>query len=465
MSEKKTKNKKVKNNKNQRDLKVPPIGIIDNIVMSKTEVWAYYILSEKPYDFLSNDARVTLANSTMTSLAGLCQSADKKVDCHLLISNQAFDPSDWYNQMYQIHHDLIGSETKPFNDFVLEQAMDLYEKDYRKRVTYLGVKLFNRGSFDVNSINPLEFGFKEAVAAFKKSVSGLFQFSSTEISYMEEKRAREAEAEIYRILSNSSLRAKKPTSEELLLTIKRRFYPAMPTPYLDTDHEHRIGLSDIVIETGGIVEVKSRWLKISQFMEGQELDGYRATLSFSKLPNEMYFPSPLPPFLYRASMLPFTVNCRFTLVPTEDMKKQLDKKKLEAEDEIKNLAESGQRVNANIKDTMSNINLLEEDLHDVKQPWISGSYRLTIEATTEEALKDIITALKQEYAESSYVLTWTTGDQLELFREEFLGGKTEKSDFIQTTNLALIGIAGINFGGSAGDPVRQSNKYSRKDIR
>lgn len=460
----KSEKKRIENLDQGRNLKVPPIAIIDNIVLSRDEAWAYYVLTEKPYDFLSNSAKVSLANSTMSALSSLCQSQNKKVDCHLLITNQAFDPLEWFSQMHKIHDDLISTESKAFDDFILEQAMFLFDSQYKKRVTYLGVKLYSRRTLDINSINPLEFGVKDIIETFKRTVSSIFQFQAAEITQVEESRARAAEAEIYRILNSSSLISKRPTCEELLLTIKRRFYPAMPSPYLETDHEHRVGLSDIVIESGGTVEVKPRWLKMTQFVEGQLLEGYRATLSFSKFPNEMYMPGSVPPFLYKPAIMPFTVSSRFSLVPVEHMRKELNKKKKETDDEIDNLAESGQRVNIGVKNTMRNISELESDLENIKQPWISGTYKVTIEATTEEALKDIISALKQDYAKYSYVLSWTTGDQLNLFREEFLGGHLEKKDFIHTTNLAMIGISGINYGNSVGDPVKQSHKFTNKEM-
>lgn len=457
------KKKRLQNQESNKSLKVPPIAIIDNIVLSRGEAWAYYILSEKPYDFLSNSAKVSLARSTMSALSSLCQSQNKKVDCHLLITNQAFDPSEWFSQMHKIHDELINTESKAFDDFVIEQAMFLYESDYKKRVTYLGVKLYGRGTLDINAINPLEFGFKEMISAFKKSIDSVFQFTATEINQEEEARARTAEAEIFRTLSNSTLVSRRPTCEEILLTIKRRFYPAMPAPYLETDHEHRIGLSDIVIESGGTVDVRPRWLKMTQFINNEILEGYRATLSFSKFPNEMYMPGPLLPFLYRPAIMPFTVSSRFSLMPVEHMRKELGKKKKETDDEIDNLAESGQRVNVGVKNTLQDISTLESDLENVKQPWISGTYKVTVEATNEESLKNIISALKQEYAKSGYVLSWTTGDQLNLFREEFLGGKLEKKDFTHTTNLAMLGISGINYGNSVGDPVRQIHKFTNKD--
>ena len=48
-----------------------------------------------------------------------------------------------------------------------------------------------------------------------------------------------------------------------------------------------------------------------------------------------------------------------------------------------------------------------------------------------------------------------------MFREEFPGGHLEINSFQQTTNLALVGVAGINFGTKVGDPLRQQALYRR----
>lgn len=90
-----------------------------------------------------------------------------------------------------------------------------------------------------------------------------------------------------------------------------------------------------------------------------------------------------------------------------------------------------------------------------------GSYRVTIEASSEEELKEKITALKSAYSESDTVLTWTTGDQLNLFREDLLSGQLEISSFQQTTNLAMLGIAGINYGSQVGDTIKQQQQLHK----
>lgn len=193
-------------------------------------------------------------------------------------------------------------------------------------------------------------------------------------------------------------------------------------------------------------------------IQNEEVEGYRATLSFSKFPSHMGVPSNNPPFLSTRDILPYTVNCRFTLVPTEDMKKIANKRKLDMEDEVKNLANSGQGATASLKNTAKDLSSLENNLESDRLPWMIGSYRVTIEAESEEDLKEQITRLKNSYAKQDIVLTWTTGDQLNLFREDMYGGKLEINDFQQTTNLAMIATAGINIGSQVGDDIKQQQQ-------
>lgn len=458
----KPKNQKTKK-VSSRAFEIPTVGIIDNIVISKREAWAYYVLSEKPFDFLSTESRLTLANATISALSGLCESNVNKVDCHLLISTEPFNSDGWVNQMITKYPE-IKTQVNPniFADYVKETASNLYENTYIKRISYLGVKLTNRGSIDLQNTNPLEFGFKDAFRTFLKSLNKTLQFSSIDIDITEENRLRDLEKEIFRILSNSSLQAKRPSAEELLLTNKRRLYPSMPISYIETSLDERVGLSDILLEHGGEISHHARWLKITQFVDGEFYTGYRTALSFSRLPKDFYYPANIPPFLYRKSILPFTVSARFTMIPNEPMKKELGKKKLEMKDELKNLAESDQDLNSSVFETAQDIKELEDDLQENKYAWLSGSYRIIVEAPSQEQLKDYVTYLKREYAEDDFVLTWTSGDQLSLLKEEFLGSTLQMKDFNLTTNLALLGVAGINLGTRVGDPVNQTKRYTTK---
>ena len=145
------------------------------------------------------------------------------------------------------------------------------------------------------------------------------------------------------------------------------------------------------------------------------------------------------------------------------MKKDLYKKQLDTDDEINNLLESGQKATESLKATVKDQAILEKDLEEENLPWISGNYRITVEAPTEEDIRSMVENLKQDYSEHDFTLTWTSGDQLDLLQEEMPGGVLKMKDFAQTTNLALLGLAGINYGGAVGDPVKVKNRTSLRN--
>lgn len=476
MSKKNKKEKRVKE-KNKNIYKNPVLQVKDNIVFTNKGVWAYYIISERPYDFLSQDGKIKLANSTIQSLASLCRRSDQSVDCHLLITNFPFDPLDWENQVVE-HYDKQEMEQRkvaensnvfatgsrePFERYVAETVRDLHQSNYQKRVTFLGIRLYTRGAFDFNA-NPFELGWGKAFEIWKSSLSQVLSIPDERISRNEENRAIGLEKTIFQVISKGGFQAKRPTAEEMMLTIKRRYYPSMPSPFLEVDHENRVGLADIAIETGGEIYVEPKRLKIVQNIDGREFTGYRATMTLSSLPRDLYIPSNVLPFFYRPSILPFTCSARFVLVPSEEMKKEQHKKKLETDDEISNLSSSGQGANTALVDSYSDLMTLEAELSREKQPWITGSYRITVEGDSPEFINEAFASLKQEFAEDGAVLTLTSGDQLDLFREEQLGGEIEVKSFQLTTNLALMAFAGINFGGTVGDPIF-SKTYINYDSR
>jgi hypothetical protein len=395
----------------------------------------------------------------MVAFSSLSQRAGKNVDIHILVTNTPFDIDSWETQMFKNYDSWNnGDRLSTFDRFMRNQVRALKAKNYKKKVVYLGVKLFNRGSFSFDDFNILGFGFAEAYELMKKSISSMLMIPDENISNQEKNRAEKEEFEIFRAIRASSLRGTKLTSEELLLTMKKILYPAMPSPYLEVNHEERLGLNDIMIETGAIIEDHRRFLKIKQVVNAQEREGYRATLSFSKFPvGSMKEPYGIEPFMYLPTVLglPFTMTARLTLMPVEKMKKDLQKKKLENEDELSNLQGSGQRASSSVIETQYNIDQLDQELNSDNMPWVSGNYRMTIETPTQERLFSIIQEMKQEYAKDKVILTWTTGDQLELLLEEMPGGTLNKNDFAQLTNLAMIGVSGFGYGGSVGDPIEE----------
>lgn len=463
-SNKKNNSKNVKDNKT---LSLPAVGIIGNVVFSKKEAWAYYKIGSVPYDFLTNAGRAKLSSDLVTAFSGLSQKAGKNVDAHILVTNTPFNVDSWEQQVVTVYDQWNGknSRLRTFEKFVRNQTEALRSKSYKKKVAYLGVKLFTRGSISFDDVNMLDFGFNQAYELLKKSISSILVMPDEEITNLERNRASKDEFEINRTLRSGPLRGTRLTSEELLLLMKKTLHPAMPSPYLETNHEERVGLSDIVLETGVILEDHRRYLKIKQMVDVEEREGYRATLSFSKFPpDSMREPGGINPFMYLPTMmgLPFTMNARITLMPVDKMKKDLQKKKLDNEDELKNLAGSSQRAGSALIDTQHDIDQLDQELNSDNLPWVSGNYRLTIEMPTYDSLVTAIQAMKYEYAKNDVILTWTSGDQIELLLEEMPGGQLKVGDFAQLTNLAMIGVSGFSYGGTVGDPIDEKLVIKRR---
>lgn len=445
---------------NTKVLSIPAVAIVENMVFSKKEVWAYYKIGSVPYDFLTDNGRVILANDIMTAFSSLSQKSLKNIDLQLLVTNTPVDINAWEAQMIEIYEDWNGSNRLPtFDKYIRKQSQELARRNYKKKVAYLGVKLFTRGAVNFDDFNILDFGFKKTYEALKKQISTIFLLPDEEVSDSERLKAVNFEHEMYRTLRTGALKATKVGSEEILLIMKKMLYPAMPTPYLEVSHDERIGLNDIVLETGAIIEDHRRYLKIKQMVNGEEREGYRATLSFSKFPSDsMREPYGIDPFMYFPTVvgLPFTMTARVTLLPVEQMKKDLQRKKLENEDELDNLAGSGQRASSSVIETQRNIDKLDSELSSDNMPWVSGSYRMTIETGTLEVLNQAIDQMKQEYAKDEVVLTQTSGDQLLLLLEEMPGGTLQVNDFTQLTNLAILGVSGFSYGGEVGDPIQEN---------
>lgn len=461
---KKTKNKK--KNSGPKAIGIPAVGIVGNVVFSKKEAWAYYKIGSVPYDFLTEQGRARLSNDIMVALSGLSARAGKTVDLHILVTNTPFNVDSWESQMFKIHDEWNGKGNRlaSFDSYMRKQVETLKKKNYKKKVVYFGVKLFTRGTFALEDTNILDFGLSDAWDVFKKSLGSLLTIPDEEITPMERTRANKDEYEINRAIYSSTLRGTRLTSEELLLIMKKMLYPSMPAPYLEVSHDERIGLNDIVLETGAIIEDHRRFLKVKQMIGTEEREGYRATLSFSKFPSDtMREPNGIDPFMYLPTLmgLPFTMSGRMTLMPVEAMKKDLQKKKLESEDELKNLAGSGQRATSAVMETQYDIDRLDNELGGDSYPWVSGNYKMTIETPTQELLATAIQEMKQEYAKNDTILTWTSGDQLDLFLEEMPGGSLKIGDFAQLTNLAMIGVSGFAYGGTVGDPIDEKLVLNR----
>ncbi len=439
------------------------IAVVDNIVFSMQDSWAYYRLTTDVFDFLSTDGKIGSAYQIANAFTNLVGDRKEPIDVHLIITSVPVDVDAWAVQVKETAKD--WNKSPGFDRYINEQVEMLKHEEYLKKVVLLGVNLGKRGALEFENVNFLEVGLKGAKEQLSKWWNNALQVPGNEISADEEDNARRKEAEIYRTLSNGNLRAQRMTSEEILLTIKRQMYPSMPTPYLEIDHDNRLGAGDMDLELVSAVENKYRWLKINQIVDGQEMTGYRACLSFSKFPRMSYFPQGGFPFFYFPAKLslPFTLFARLTLVPSEGMKKQLEKKKKEMIDEQENVAASGQASGAAgvvsggqpaaVQEALEDMQTMTSMLAGDKTPWVQGSYRIVVETPDEEILRKYCSIVKQRYADLDINVSWTAGDQADLFLEQMPGDHLRIKSFNQVTNLSFLATSGFRNSSDVGDLI------------
>lgn len=450
------KNKDKKVSVNKKNMKLSAVAISENLVFSKTDVWAYYKIRNDVYDFLSQNQKISVSMQISNALNNLMTDKQEPVECHLITTTIPIDIDSWEAQVRGVSEN--WEQPPGFEKYLQEQAMILKLSEYKKRVCFLGINLGKRGALDMEGFNVFESGFKGATETLKAWLDTVLQPPGEIISAQEEDQYRRKESDYFRTLSVGHLQATRCTSEDLLLLIKRQFYPAMPSPYLDIDAKSRLGPGDLELETGSVIENKYRWTKITQMFGDQEIAGYRAAMSFAKFPKEMQYPYGPFPFLYFPAKLgtSFTVYSRFTLHPSAKMKGDVEKKKKEQKDELENIGGGtayDSSLPADVLQAIDDIQLISELLASDKTPWIEGSYRLIVEAETEEVLRDYCSELKQRYDDLGILLKWTAGDQSQLFLEQMPGDYLRIKSFKQITNLNMISTSGANFSSDVGDVI------------
>lgn len=452
--------KKSSTMKDKKRLDISALAVVDNIVFSKSEKWAYFRITNEVYDFLSNNRKVQVGLQVANAFTNLMSERQESLDCHLIITSIPVDVDAWAHQIRAVSE--TWDQAPGFDKYVKEQIQHLKNEEYLRKVTYLGINLGKRGALDVQNLNLVEGGFKAAGETLKNWWNSALQVPTETVSAAEESETKKKEDGIYGTLSQGHLKAERCSTEEILLLIKRQFYPNMPSPYLDVDHDNRLGPGDLNLELHSVIEHKYRWMKIKQMLDDEEVAGYRACLSFTKFPKYQNYPNEGFPFFYFPSKLslPFTCYSRFTLHPSKKMKADLAKKQQEQKDELENLnaGQSGydSAVNglpSDVAESLQDIQTMSDLLAQDKAPWVEGSYRIVVETPTEELLRKYCSIVKQRYSDLDINVTWTSGDQDDLFLEQMPGDHMRMPAFNQISNLTMLATSGFNFSSDVGDPI------------
>lgn len=425
-------------------------GIADNIVFSKKDIWAYYEVDTTGYDFLNEMSKVSMLRSINQTFVNLSSNRENELDWHLILTNTPVDINHWEEQYLKVSDQW---DRKPgFNKFFTDQVEYLKQREFLSRKVYLGIKIGDRYGVDAKGF------LKEMSAGWRQAKSYVNEFLKTlwiqDLSIKEKEitQAKAQEKEFYSMMHNSSLNCERPEAEELGLIMKRTMYPAMPTPYLDVPANGRWGNGDIIRETGADIVKNRRWTEISQPINGQIVKGYRATLTFSKFPEQMSSPISTP-WIYMMERIgiPFDMYARFSVIPSKAMKKKISQQKADILDEGQNAGEVGVDAPLDLQEAYQKASELEAYANKNNEPFLRGTYRMVITANSEDELINIIDIVKTTYSNSGITLTWTAGDQQDLLLESMPGDKIREKSFMQSSNVELIGASGFNISNKVGD--------------
>lgn len=446
--------------KKRLDLSVQ--AVIDNMVFSKREVWAYYRVTPQMYEYLSDAVKISNAARVTAAFTSLVENRKDALELHFITTSTPVDVEAWHAQVDSIVSEWEGN-TSAFMEFLEQMADHLRSEEYTNRVAYMGIKLGNRGALNFSAMNPLESGLKAAWESFKEWMNSITKTFDGDVSAAEEKEFRIKADKYSSIIKSGALQGVPITAEEIMLLIKRMLYPAMPAPYLDVDHGNRWGAGDLELETASVIRSKFRWLEINQLIGGRELTGYRSVISLTRFSRNASYPQTAFPFLYMPQMLmglPFTTYSRVKLLPNEKMRKEIEKRRKEQADQLKNMqgaakssAEAAVEDSSRVENDMRDLRELDETTANDKTPWVEGSYRVVVETATERSMRDVVAAIKQSYSESDITTVLSSGDQLDLFLEQMPGDRIRVNSFRQLTNLNHLSTSGFNISSDVGDKV------------
>jgi hypothetical protein len=422
--------------------------IFDNVTFSKNDVWAWVEIPPAQYEFLDDDSRIRLAQSMDLALANLVTSDEKGVECHMIVSSRPFDSLVWVRNL---NNQVTKNDPVDYNeDFLYNMYEHVTYQDYREKIVLLGINLGKRISYAPNkSVSP---GLLENAKYLVTAPPVTNDISEKELEYW-----KHLARQITFALGSSHIHAIAAETKDIAYAIRKNFYPSMQSPSPD---ELAVGLEnewnreEVVYLADAQIENHPKYLKITQEINGVPVVGYRATLCFARFPEVMHFPQ-WEPWIHYANLLPFPADfsLRYTLEPSRKVRKEVDHKLKEAQDQANNMASAGGQVSLEVGIQIQQGIELDYALKKDTTPWVFGRYRLTIEADSVDALQERAKQVIDHYRSMEIFVTWPTGDQLSLLKESLPNDKIRVASYHQRQELSII-AAGMPAGsGSTGDKV------------
>lgn len=418
-------------------------GIDHDLAFSSKHVWLYVQLPAQQYEFRDYASREALAEQIGIGLEGLIQRADKSVECNMIVTSMPFDDYKWAKAL---HERTLKSNPSPYwKTFFRNMSNHVHNQRFRQREVFLGINLGNRSEFKSSStLGPLR-----DISDLLTGSLGIkdYMIAEKELAFWH-KRAEEYK----RTLLYGHLKAKEITANTIARLIRETLYPSMEVPDVSASEKSQWGHGEIAGLGIAAIENNKKFLKITQTdSDGNDQEGYRATLCFGRFPDELDFPGQ-EPWIHYASVLsaPSTIFSRFTIEPAVKVEKEVSRKLKDAEDQANN---SGGNVSYAIQEQIQTAHELKYSLSRDRKPWIYGRHRIVITGRTEEQLRNRVQETIDHYKNLDIDVLWPSGDQLNLLLESQPGDKVRVSAYYQRQELAIIPIGMPTGSGNVGDSV------------
>lgn len=419
------------------------IAIEGDLGFSKKEVWLYAKLPPLPYEFLDYNAREALADSLNIGLGSLLVSQEKSVDCQMIVTSMPFDEEEWAEKF---DSKVSRYDPSPEWPYVLND-MKKYVKwrKFRSREVYLGVKLGNRSDYkntgvlaslrDISDVLTTAMGVNDPA------------LSDKEIAFWKDR------SSAYKnILCHGALQAEEIRAETIARLLKETLWPGMEMDDIPLQDRQDWGTGEISGLAIADVYNNSKSLKISQFRNGETVEGYRATLCFSRFPDEINFPAQ-EPWIHYSSLLPTptTIFSRFTIEPARNVQKVVEAKEKDALDQFEN--SGGTNAPLAIIEQLQVAQELKYTLSRERKPWIFGRHRIVVTGKTQKELERNAQSVMDLYKNIDIEVVWPAGDQLNLLLESQPADRVRSNSYYQRQELGIMAVGMPTGSGKVGDKV------------
>lgn len=394
----------------------------DRIVLTDTHAWAYYRVPTVPYEFTTPEEREALAINITIALAAI-RMPDAEV--HLRIVHRSFPAAEWARQL-----DATSDGGPGWLDYLDEMYRHVWAKDFWAKEVYLGVRLGQRGMR-----MQLSGGvFAPFISLYQRSEKAL-GLEDEAIDNGEIAKWTEQAERLGRALSNSALRARHATSEEIAWLFRHTLLGPVGDPPPSATPRRRWGAGEIEALFEGQVHNGRTLLR----MEHPAGESVAAFLSFSRFPDVMAFPEG-EPWLHYADSLPFPVeiSSRMKLIPPARASKDVSRRLAHARDMDIHIREAGAEAPIALAEQLEAARMLEHGITKERLPFVYGWHRLLVTAPTREMCVRRVEAVIEHYRDIGIDIVNSTGDQFSLLCESLPGDRIRLNAYVQRQPLYTI---------------------------